>query len=100
MPITPQNRALRNYRRRLAAHGMTRFEVLGLDVDRDLIRAVARRLSQRDPRAQAIRATLARTLAAAAPRHGGIFASLRRSPLVGANLDLRRAITPGRQVEL
>jgi hypothetical protein len=42
---TPQKRALNNYRKRLKQQGMARFEVLGLDRDRDLIRSLATRLA-------------------------------------------------------
>jgi hypothetical protein len=45
MSTTPQRRALNNYRKRLNQRGMARFEVLGLDGDRDLIRSLARRLA-------------------------------------------------------
>lgn len=100
MPSSSQKRALRNYRRRLESRGMARFEVLGLDHDRELIRAVARRLSRDDPDAQRIRSTLKRTLAGATPPQGGILAALRRSPLVDADLDLERSVTHGRQVDL
>ena len=100
MPISPQKMALRNYRQRLESRGMARFEVLGLDHDRELIRAVARRLSRDDPDARRIRSTLKRTLAGATPPQGQILAALRRSPLVGADLDLERSVTPGRQVDL
>ena len=34
------------------------------------------------------------------PQAGGILKSLRRSPLVGAELDLTCAVTPGRKVDL
>lgn len=98
--ISPQKKALRNYRRRLEESGMARFEVLGLDLDRELIRVVARRLSRNDEEAKRIRSTLQRTLAGAVPPQGGILAALRRSPLVGADLDLRRPVTQGRQIEL
>jgi len=47
-----QKRALRNYRSRLVKRGMARFEVLGLDADRDLIRSLARRLAEDDPDAR------------------------------------------------
>ena len=40
-----QKRAVRNFRVRLRARGFARFEVLGLDTDRDLIRSLARRLA-------------------------------------------------------
>jgi hypothetical protein len=49
MADTAQKRALRNYRRRLTKRGMARFEVLGLDSDRDLIRSLAKRLAEDDP---------------------------------------------------
>ena len=42
MRETPQKRALKNYRNRLNRSGMARFEVLGLDKDRELIRSVAK----------------------------------------------------------
>ena|SRR5215469_15733959 len=99
MSTTPQKRALRNYRRRLKQRGMGRFEILGLDADRELIRFLAKRLIEDDGRAKRIRATLRRLVASEQPR-GGILAALRRSPLVGAELDLRRSTTPGRAVDL
>jgi hypothetical protein len=34
------------------------------------------------------------------PKKGGILDALRRSPLVGADLDLGRAVTHGRKVDL
>jgi hypothetical protein len=49
MRNTAQKRALRNHRSRLTKRGIARFEVLGLDVDRDLIRFVARRLAEEGP---------------------------------------------------
>jgi hypothetical protein len=49
MSDTAQKRALRNYRSRLTKRGLARFEVLGLDADRDLIRSVARRLAEDGP---------------------------------------------------
>ena len=49
MSTTPQKRALNNYRKRLNQRGMARFEVLGLDADRELIRSLAKRLAGDDP---------------------------------------------------
>jgi len=34
------------------------------------------------------------------PRRGGIWAALRRSPLVGANLNLEREVVPPREFGL
>lgn len=57
MGNTAQRRALDSYRRRLGERGMARFEVLGLDSDRELIRSLARRLAEDGPDAAAARWT-------------------------------------------
>ncbi len=95
MSTTPQKRALKNYRKRLNQRGMARFEVLGLDADRELIRSLARRLAGDGPDSARIRATVRRTILGEQPKKGGILNALRRSPLVGADLDLNRPVTPG-----
>jgi hypothetical protein len=97
---TPQKRALDSYRRRLGERGMARFEVLGRDADRALIRSLARRLAQDDPEATRLRAELSRSVLGEPPRKGGILAALRRSPLVGADLEFTREVTPGRDLDL
>src|SRR5258708_39335513 len=95
-----QKRALRNYRNKLVKRGMARFEVLGLDADRDLIRSLARRLAEDDPDAARIRAAVNRTIAGEPPREGGILAPLRRSPLGGVDLNLARSHDAGRKADL
>ena len=100
MSSTPQKRALNNYRKRLKQQGMARFEVLGLDGDRDLIRTLAKRLAGDDADSARIRTTVRLTISAEPPKKGGILDALRRSPLVGAELDLRRPLTSGRRIEL
>ena len=100
MTNASQKRALNNYRHRLREHGMARFEVLGLGTDRELIRSLARRLAKNDGDAMRIRAAVNRTIAGEPPRKGGILAALRRSPLVGANLQIKRQLTDGRKVDL
>ena len=100
MSTTPQKRALNRYRKRLNQRGMARFEVLGLDTDRELIRSLARRLASDGPDSAGIRATVRRTISGEQPKRGGILNALRRSPLVGADLDLNRPLTPGRRVDL
>jgi hypothetical protein len=95
-----QRRALKNYRGRLGKRGLARFEVLGLEVDRDLIRSLAKRLANNDQEALRLRADVSGSLAGEPPRKGGILAALRRSPLVGADLDLSRETTSGREVDL
>jgi hypothetical protein len=100
MSITPQKRALDNYRKRLNQRGMARFEVLGRDADRELIRSIARRLAGDGPDSARIRAAVRRTISGEPPKKGGILNALRRSPLVGAALDLKRAPTAARKVDL
>ena len=100
MSNTAQKRALQNYRTRLAKRGMARFEVLGLDTDRDLIRSLAKRLAEDDPDAVRIRAAVSRTISGEPPKKGGILAALRRSPLVGADLKLTRSREAGRKIDL
>jgi hypothetical protein len=95
-----QKRAIEGYRCRPTERGLARFEVLGLDADRELVRSVARRLAEGGTEAQRLRAEIARTVAGEPPRRGGILAALRRSPLVGADLDLTREETPDRDVAL
>jgi hypothetical protein len=100
MSSTSQTRALKNYRSRLNQRGIARFEVLGLSTDRDLIRSLARRLADNSSEAQEIRASIHRRIAADPLKKGGILAALRRSPLVGADLNLIRPRIPGRKVDL
>ena len=100
MANTAQKRALRNYRSRLAERGMARFEVMGLDADRDLIRSLAKRLAEDDAEAARIRATVSQSIAGEPPKKGGILAALRRSPLVEAGLDLHRSREAGRKIDL
>ena len=95
-----QRRATENDRRRLAERGMARFEVLGRDADRELIRALARRLAENGPQAERLRAAVASVIAGGQTRRGGILEALRRSPLVGANAVPPRPFEPGREVDL
>lgn len=98
--MTAQKQAVRNYRNRLADQGLKRFEVLGLEDDRALIRTLARRLADGGTEASKLRASVAQTLGGDGPRKGGVVAALRRSPLVGAALDLDRPREEGRKVDL
>ena len=99
MGSTSQTRALKNYRKRLNQRGMARFEVLGLDADRDLIRTLARRLADNNPEAAELRASM-RRISREPLKKGGILAALRRSPLAGADLNLVRPRIDGRKVDL
>jgi hypothetical protein len=79
---------------------MARFEVLGLDADRDLIRSLARRLADDTPDSARIRASVRGAISGKPPAKGGILSALRRSPLVGAELNLKRPATADRKVDL
>jgi hypothetical protein len=99
-PKDAQHRATRNYRTRLQKRGLARFEVLGLDADRDLVRSIARRLAENGPEASALRETVNRTIIGAQSNRGGILAALRRSPLVGADIKVARERGSGRKIKL
>ena len=100
MRDTSQKRALRNYRRRLRQRGMARFEVLGLETDRHLIRSLAKRLAASGPDALRIRDAVRHTITDEKRKKGGILMALRRSPLVGADLALDRPVISGRRIDL
>lgn len=100
MSTTSQKRALKRYRKRLTERGMARFEVLGRGADRELIRTLARKLAGDDPDSARIRAAIRETVSGERSPKGGILNALRRSPLVGADLDLSRPATSGRKVDL
>jgi hypothetical protein len=99
MSDTAQKRAIKNYRSRLRTRGVARFEVLGLDTDRELIRSLAKRLAQDDSDANRIRLEVMRTVSDT-PEKGRILAALRRSPLVGAELKIDRSTDSGRKIDL
>jgi len=96
-----QKRVVRDYRSRLAKVGIARFEILGLEADRDLIRAFARHLTEARPdHAASIRAAVNQLMAAPRQRKGRILDALRRSPLAHIHRDLKRTHTSGRKVDL
>ncbi|CAN7738263.1 MULTISPECIES: hypothetical protein [unclassified Ensifer] len=100
MSNAAQKRAIENYRARLTQRGFKRFEVLALESDRELIRSLARQLAEEGPEAEQARAAVKALVASEPPKSGGILSALRRSPLVGADLDLSRPREEGRRVEL
>jgi len=95
-----QKRAIQNYRSRLGERGLARFEVLGLDGDRALIRSLARRLAEGGTESARIRDVVTRTISGEPPKKGGVYAWLRSSPLVGADLDLERVRGKVREIDL
>lgn len=100
MASTAQAQAIKNYRKRLSRRGMARFEVLGLAKDRDLVRAVAKRLADDTPEAAEIRATLNEKVSPETRKKGGILEMLRNSPLMGVELNVTRRRVGARKVNL
>lgn len=100
MNDTSRRHAVQRYRERLAQRGMARFEVLGRESDRELIRSLARRLAENDAQAERLRATVNRGIVGEPHRKGGILEALRRSPLVGADAIAPRPFEPGREIDL
>ena len=64
-----QKRAIRNYRSRLNRRGLARFEVLGREADRELIRALARCLAEDSAEASRRRAIVGRSVAVETPKN-------------------------------
>ncbi len=100
MSDAAQKKAIKNYRARLVQRGLVRFEVMALRSDRDLIRALARRLAEEGEESMQARAAVKKVFAGEPAKRGGILQALRRSPLVEANLDLSRPREEGRALDL
>jgi hypothetical protein len=100
MGTSSQQRAIANFRTRLAEKGLVRFEVTGRHVDRDLVRTVARRLAEGGPDADRLRAAVKQNVNGEPPKKGGILKALLASPLIGSELDLTRPREEGRKVEI
>ena len=100
MRKSPQRRAIDTYRSRLVARGMARFNVVGRDTDRELIRAVAWCLAEGGRDADRLRAAVRQTIADEPPKKGGIVKALLASPLVGAELDLSRPRDEARKIDI
>lgn len=100
MGTRAQKRAIANYRSRLTERGIVRFELQALEADRDLIRTLARKLVEEGPDAGKIRQTVQQAVSGERRKPGGILAALRRSPLVGTDLDLTRPYEEGRKIDL
>ncbi len=98
MGSTAQARAIENYRKRLTRRGMARFEVLGLDSDRDLVRSLAKRLAENNAEAEELRASVREKIAPDARKKGGIYEALRRWPI--ADLNLKRPFVKPRKIDL
>jgi len=94
-----QRRAILNHRRRLRERGISRYEVRGLATDKELVRSLAKRLARGDAMAAGIREDIAQKITGEQPRRrGSVLAALRRSPLVGSELNVKREVSPGRKI--
>jgi hypothetical protein len=100
MGSNAQKKAVDAYRARQSGRGVARFEIQALESDRSLLRDLARKLAVESPEAIELRAKVAQAISGAPPKKGGILAALRRSPMVGADLDLTRSTETGRKVDL
>ena len=99
MGTPAQKRAVQNYRASLAERGLTRFEVVARDADRELIRSLARKLAEDGPEAARIRNTVKPVVQVYVPKMGGIIEALRSSPLVGSGVKFRRSNDRARRVK-
>jgi hypothetical protein len=98
MATNAQRKAVQAHRRRRRASGVARFEVAAPTRDKQLIRDIAKRLTQED--ADTVRAQLAKALTPAADQSiGAIWRALRASPLVGADIEFPREKATMRKVE-
>ena len=100
MARTSQHRAVAANRRRLKERGLSRYEVRGLDCDKELVRGLARRLAEGDSGSGQLRAEVSEKVTGESAQRGGVLAALRRSPLGGADLRIERSVTHGRVVRL
>ena len=95
-----QKRAITSHRHRLSERGISRYEVRGLPQDKDLVRKLAMRLAENDTQAARLRAEIAKEISGEPPRVGGIVEALLNSPFAGADLQIEREFTTGRDINL
>lgn len=79
---------------------MSRYEVRGLNRDKELVRQLARQLAVGDAAAKRLRKELTEKTAAGTQSGANILAALRRSPLVGTEWEIERPIEYGREIDL
>jgi hypothetical protein len=99
--MNPPKTALIRYRKRIASRNLHRVEVLATKSDAELLRALARKLTDDSPQAEGLRATLQReTEPPKSAAKGGLLRALLSSPLTGADLEFPREPHPGRKIDL
>ena len=96
-----QRRAVLEFRNRQEAAGITRFEVAAPRRDKELIRSVAKRLSENGADAEKLRAEISVILGVdPLDEVGAVWRALRDSPLVGADVKFPRIDSRGRKIKL
>ena len=100
MTSAAQKRAIQNHRKRLRGQGMARFEVQGRTSDKKLLRDLARKLAEDTSEAAKVRRAVESAVSGSNDIKGGIWGALRRSPLVGADLDFERLRSEPREIDL
>ncbi len=100
MSETAQDRASRTYRERLRRRGLKRHDIMAPERDGALLRRLGRRLAEGGDAAERARAAMQAAVQDEAAEVGGILEALRRSPLVGADIDFQRSRSSGRDIDL
>lgn len=95
-----QNKALKTYRQKIEQRGLVRFEVMTPESDRNILREVAISLTKGGTNADKIRGSLKDALSDQSETKGSIYLALRRSPLVGSELKLKRSRSEGRKIKI
>ena len=95
-----QNKALQTYRQKIEQRGLVRFEVMAPESDRSILREVAISLTRGGANADKIRGTLRDVLSDENETRGSIYLALRRSPLVSAELKIKRSRGEGRKIKI
>lgn len=100
MTTSAQSKAVLKHRASLKRRGLGRFEVQGRVADKELLRKLARKLAEEGGEAVKVREVVTRAVGNDHTYRGGIWAALRRSPLVGAELDLGHLSAEPREIDL
>jgi hypothetical protein len=91
---------VKTHRKRLRQRGIARFEVQARVGDKGLLRELAKRLAEGGEGSNRLRQLITASVHEAGDEEGAIWRALRRSPLVGVDLDLRRDRVEPRELEL
>lgn len=85
MAGTAQAKASRNYRKRLGAKGMQRFEVVGRVTDKTLLRALAAEIANDTEQSEKLRREL---MKAVNPANNGVLSVFDRPEIRGLDLQV------------